>query len=267
MVLLSGLKRRASAFLAAFALLVVLVPAVSAMRVSPMILEMETRGSNASARIEVQNLNQDKLAFQTRVFRIEYDKDGKITESPADDQFLVFPPQGLLPPSARQVIRLQWVGDPDLAVSQAFYVSVEQLPVALEPGSQDAASAQVQILYNMRALVVVAPPGAKPDVGAVSATQIKYQPPTPPGMTEEAPLQDGVAVTLRNDGKRHAMMANFGWRLEGVDRDDKPKRVDVSPTDLSRLVGSGYVPAEGERTFKLPIPGFGPGPIKVSFVK
>lgn len=267
MVILSGLKRRASALLAAFALLAVLIPAAWAMRVSPMVIEMETRGSNAAARIEVQNLNPGKLAFQTRVFRIEYSEDGTTTETPADDQFLIFPPQGVLPQSGRQVIRLQWVGDPDLAVSQAFYVSVEQLPVAFEPGSQDGASAQVQILYNMRALVVVAPPGAKPNIRAVSATQVEYQPPTPPEASGEAPLQDGVAVTLRNEGKRHAMMAYFGWRLEGVDRDGKPKRADVSPEDLSRLVGSGYVPAEGERTFNLPVEGFGSGPIKVSFVR
>ena len=67
--------------------------------------------------------------------------------------------------------------------------------------------------------------------------------------------------------RRHAMMANFGWHLEGTDRDGKFLRVDVSPEELSRVVGTGYVPAQGERTFNLPVPGFGPGPIKLTFAK
>jgi fimbrial chaperone protein len=267
MAILSVLKRQSKALLAVVAALFILVPAAYAMRVSPMVVEMETRGTSAVARIEVQNINPGKLAFQTRVYRMEIDKDGKITETPADDKFLIFPPQGALPPGGRQVIRLQWVGDPEIPTSQAYYVSVEQLPVAFEPGTEDSASAQVQVLYNMRALVVVAPPGAKPDVKPTDVRQAEYQPPALPGATEKPPLQDGVAVTLRNDGRRHAMMANFGWHLEGTDRDGKFLRVDVSPEELSRVVGTGYVPAQGERTFNLPVPGFGPGPIKLTFAK
>src|SRR3546814_9029430 len=69
---------------------------------------------------------------------------GKIIEAPAYDQFLIVPPQGVLPGGGRQVVRLQWVGNPDLAASEAFYVSVEQLPVALEPGETETVAAQVQ---------------------------------------------------------------------------------------------------------------------------
>jgi fimbrial chaperone protein len=190
-----------------------------------------------------------------------------MTETPADDRFLLFPPQGVLPPGGRQVIRLQWVGPADLATSQAYYVSVKQLPVAFEPSSTDSVGAQVQVLYNMQALVVVAPPGAKPDVGALPAHQVNYQPPAEAGSAALPPLQDGVEITLENKGRRHAMMSNFGWRLEGTDTKGKPLRVDISPEELTRAVGTGYVPALGKRTFHLPVPGFGPGPIRVSFTQ
>lgn len=265
MTALAMLKRRARALLVVFAALAALAGPAWAMRVSPMVIEMDSRGANAVARIEVQNVNSGNLAFQTRIFRMEFDKDGNIVETPADDQFLVFPPQGVLPPSGRQVVRLQWVGDPELAASQAYYVSVEQLPVALEPGAPDTIGAKVQVLYNMRALVVVAPPGAKPAVTTASAKQINYQPPAAAGSNELPPMQDGVEVTLRNTGRRHAMMANFGWQLEGTDKDGEWLRVDISPEELNRVVGTGYVPAQGERVFRLPVPGFGPGPIKLSF--
>ena len=265
MTALAMVKRHARALLAAFAALALVASPVLAMRVSPMVIEMETRGSQAVARIEVQNINAANLAFQTRIFRMEIDKDGKITETPADDQFLVFPPQGVLPASGRQVVRLQWVGDSEMAASQAYYVSVEQLPVPFEPGSADSVGAQVQVLYNMRALVVVAPPGAKPDVKATTVKQVNYQPPAAPGSTELPPMQDGVEITLRNEGRRHAMMANFGWQIEGTDTAGRGLRVDISPDELNRAVGTGYVPALGERTFRVPVPGFGPGPIKLSF--
>ncbi|WP_439568819.1 fimbrial biogenesis chaperone [Sphingopyxis sp.] len=265
MTALATMKRHARALLAALAALVILATPALAMRVSPMVVEMESRGSNAVARIEVQNINPGNLAFQTRVFRMEIDKDGNISETPADEDFLIFPPQGVLPVSGRQVVRLQWVGDTELATSQAYYVSVEQLPVPFEPGAADSVGAQVQVLYNMRALVVVAPPGAKPDVKATTVKQATYQPPALPGSNELPPMQDGVEITLRNDGRRHALMANFGWQLEGTDTAGKWLRVDISPEELNRAVGTGYVPALGERTFRVPVPGFGPGPIKLSF--
>lgn len=265
MTALAMVKRHARALLAALVALAVLVTPALAMRVSPMVIEMESRGSNAVARIEVQNINPANLAFQTRVFRMEIDKDGTITETPADDQFLVFPPQGVLAAGGRQVVRLQWVGDSEMAASQAYYVSVEQLPVPFEAGSSDSVGAQVQVLYNMRALVVVAPPGAKPDVKASMVKQLNYQPPALPGATELPPMQDGLEITLRNDGRRHALMANFGWQIEGTDAAGKWLRVDISPEELNRAVGTGYVPPLGERTFRVPVPGFGPGPIKLSF--
>src|SRR3546814_8911481 len=93
------------------------------------------------------NINPGNLAFETRVFRMEIDKDGNIVETPADQDFLVFPPQGVLPAGGRQVVRLQWVGGAELATSQAYYVSVEQLPVAFEPKSEEHTSELQSLMH------------------------------------------------------------------------------------------------------------------------
>lgn len=265
MTFFTTFRRRACASLLILVTALTPVAPAIAMRVSPMVIEMESRGTDATARIEVQNINPGNLAFETRVFRMAIDAEGEITETPADEDFLVFPPQGVLPAGGRQVVRLQWLGPAEPDTSQAYYVSVEQLPVALEPTATDAVAAQVQILYNMRALVVVAPPGAKPDVAATTVEQVLYQPPAAPGAVDQPEMQDGVAITLTNTGRRHAMMANFTWQLVGTDKDGKWLRVDVSPEELTRAVGTGYVPAQGERIFRIPVPGFGPGPIKLTF--
>ena len=265
MTVLTIFKRRVVALLTVFSVLTALATPALAMRVSPMVIEMESRGTNATARIEVQNVNPGNLAFETRVFRMEIDAAGKITETPADEEFLIFPPQGILPAGGRQVVRLQWLGPAEPDTSQAYYVAVKQLPVQLEPSTTDSVGAQVQILYNMRALVVVAPPGAKPDVTATAVEPTFFRAPALPGTAEEPPMLEGVAITLRNEGRRHAMMANFTWQLVGTGTDGKFLRVDISPEELTQAVGTGYVPAQGERTFRVPVPGFGPGPIKLSF--
>lgn len=265
MPLLTIMKRRARALLAVCAALMLLPAPAAAMRVSPMVIEMESRGTDATARVEVQNINPGNLAFETRVFRMEIDADGTISETPADEDFLVFPPQGVLPAGGRQVVRLQWLGAGEPDTSQAYYVSVEQLPVALEPSTVDAVGAQVQILYNMRALVVVAPPGAEPEVTATTVQQVNYQPPALPGAVEQPAMQDGVEITLTNEGRRHAMMSNFSWQLVGKDKEGKWLRVDVTSEELNRAIGTGFVPAKGERIFRLPVPGFGPEPIELSF--
>lgn len=266
MGLLNDFRRRILAGMLVMATFVAAGPAV-AMRVSPMVVEMDSRGSGAVARVEVQNINQGNLAFETRVFLMTIAEDGSIIETPADEEFLIFPPQGVLPPGGRQVVRLQWVGDPTIPASKAFYVSIQQLPVEFRAGSVEAADAQVQVLYNMRALVVVAPPGAKPDVKPGAVQQVYYQPPPHPGSDEALPMQDGVQITLTNEGLRHAMMSNFGWRLEGMDAQGERLRVDITPEELNRAVGTGYVPARGTRTFIVPVSGFGQTPIRLTFTQ
>lgn len=240
--------------------------AVEAMRVSPMVVEMESSGGAATARVEVQNLNRSNLAFETRVTQAVFNGDGAITETPRDEDFLVFPPQGVLPQQGRQVIRLQWVGGP-LDASRAYYLSVNQLPVQLEENAAAGAGAQVQILYHMKALVVVAPPGATPNVSVVGARGEAYQPPAETQGGPLPPKTPGIAVTLRNTGKRHAMMAGLTWIIEGKDVDGEMVRLVLAPEDLNKVIGTGYVAAvDGERTFRIPTRGaFAPGPLSVRF--
>jgi fimbrial chaperone protein len=242
--------------------------AALAMRVSPMVLELTPSGSNSSGRIEVQNTFPTELAFETKVTRITFSDHGVATETPADADFLVFPPQSVVPTGGRQVIRIQYVGAPTLAASQAYYVSVNQLPVALAPNAAKGGAAQIQVVYNMKALVVVAPPNAQPNVTAVSAHAVTLHPAAEDGKPAPPPTP-GVEVRLKNAGLRHAFMAGIGWRFEGRGTDGKPLRVELKPDELGHLVGTGYVgPGGSERVFQVPVPtAFGDAPIRVSFFR
>ncbi|AQR74457.1 fimbria/pilus periplasmic chaperone [Sphingomonas sp. LM7] len=241
---------------------------VYAMRVSPMIVEMTTTGSDAVARVEVQNLNAGKLPFETRITRLSFDENGVPSETPADADFIVFPPQGMLPQGARQVVRLQWVGGADIPTSQAYYLSINQLPIPVDQ-TAGAQAAQVQVVYHMKALVVVAPPNAQPNVAATAVKTIDYQPPAAKQGDPLPPTVPGVEITMKNTGRRHAMMSALKWVLEGKDVAGKSMRILISEEDLNRVVGSGYVPGGGgTRIFRVPlVKAFGPGPITVKFVK
>lgn len=273
LVALTGLRERAAALLAALALLCLPISA-QAMRVSPMVVEMQSSGTGAVGRIQVQNINQADLAFETKITRLDFDDKGNPVETPADADFLVFPPQGLLKANMRQVVRVQWLGPQDLDASRAYYVSVNQLPVQLAPGEANTAAAQVQIVYHMKALVVVAPPRATPKVGLVSAkptTITPKAPPAVPGAAAPAAVdlspRPGVEVTLSNTGKRYAMLAGARWTIKGKDTAGKPLTVIKNPEDINREVGVGYLaPVNGRRTFRIETgTAFGPEPITVEF--
>jgi fimbrial chaperone protein len=269
----AGMCSRVAAGLAAFAL-VALPTTAQAMRVSPMVVEMQTGGTNAVARVQVQNINRTDLPFETKITLLEFDNDGNAVEKPADEDFLVFPPQGLLKGGQRQVVRLQWLGPVELPASRGYYISINQLPVPLAPGEATTAGAAVQIVYHMKALVVVAPPRAAPKVELVSARPVMIAPKAPPAVPGAAApdpadlaQQPGVEVTVRNVGNRYAMMAGAKWTLKGKGPDGKPLTVVKSPEELNRDVGVGYLaPLTGVRTFQVPTgEPFGPGPIAVEF--
>lgn len=277
---LRGARQAACAALAGLLLLGVAgVQPSHAMRVSPMVSEITTKGAGSSARIEVQNVGRAALPFEVRVTKIDYDLEGNLTETPADENFLVFPPQGLVAVGGRQVVRAQWVGAPDLDHSEAYFVAIQQLPVDLEAAGDRSPQAQIQVVYHMKALVTVAPPGVEPKVEVLSASPAMVTPAAPnidPSLSAGAPpppapeAVPGVEVRVRNTGKRYAIMSGANWIIEGTGPDGSPAEVRLTGEQVGDAVGVGYLaPINGERVFKLPtgIAFAADKPVKVRFTQ
>lgn len=256
------LARWSMGALAAFAGLSLMTAAAWAMRVAPMVSELTTTGAGSTARIEVGNIGSAALPFETRITQIEFDENGELVETPADENFLVFPPQGVVPVGGRQVVRVQWVGDPEIDVSRAYYLWVRQLPVATDDTPTETGGAvSVSVLYTMKSLIVVAPPGAQPNVQVVSATPAMVTPPAPeidPSLTQgAAPVapapQPGLEIVLTNTGKRYALMSGATWNIAGTDITGQPFTMVMGGQEVAETVGVGYLaPAGGRRTFKVP---------------
>lgn len=253
---------RLGALIGGLAAGLLVMSAAWAMRVSPMVSELTTSGAGSAARIEVGNIGSAALPFETLITRMEIDADGNIVETPADEDFLVFPPQGLVPVGGRQVVRVQWIGEPTIESSHAYYLWVKQLPVATDPTVPESGGAlSVQVLYTMKALIVVAPPGAQPKIEVVSVTPAMVTPPTPdvdPSLSEgEAPpapqAEPGIEIVVTNTGKRYALMSGATWIVEGTDKAGQAFRREYDSNAIAQTVGVGYLaPLGGKRTFKLP---------------
>lgn len=255
------------------------------MRVAPMVSELTTVGVGSAARIEVGNVGTSPMPFETSITRMELDEDENLIETPADENFLVFPPQGIVGVGGRQVVRVQWVGAPDLDVSEAYYLWVKQLPISteVERSSELAGVASVQVLYTMKALMVVAPEGAEPDVGVVSVEPITMtveREPEIEGVDEvmtEGEASDAVAgpqtvngirVIVRNTGRRYALMSGATWTVTGTDVSGQPYVHQYTNDQVSQHVGVGFLPPRtGRRRFELPtaVALDGSKPIQVTF--
>lgn len=253
----------------AFALFFAAAPPAIAMNVSPMVVELTSAGARSTGRIQVLNALTQPLPFEVRVYKINFAANGDIVETPGDSDFVVFPPQGLLQPNQRQMVRVQWVGGP-LDSSRGYYISINQLPVPLDPSKADKskASVEVQLVYHVKVLVTVAPPGAQPRIAIESVRPATVAPPKINGVARPgaAPVP-GIAITIRNSGNRYAMMAGANWTIEGTGADGKPLKLVLTSSDMGKLLGAGYVPAlNGRRTFEVPTGvKFADAPITVKF--
>ena len=261
-------KRQVISAIAAGALLAAPLP-LQAMSVSPMAVELNSTGTGATARIQVLNINQAPLPYEVRVYRIEISENGDVVETPADADFVVFPPQGLIKQNQRQMVRVQWVGG-KIDAARGYYVAINQIPVTLDPAAVDKTkrSVDVQLIYHMKVLATVAPPGAKPKIRVDQVRPAMIIARAQPGVkaAPTAPVP-GIVATISNSGNRHAMLAGVNWTIEGKGLDKKPLKVVVTSGQMGQLLGAGYVPAlSGRRTFEVPTGvAFSDAPITIKF--
>ncbi|MEL7445024.1 MAG: hypothetical protein AAGK02_04340 [Pseudomonadota bacterium] len=171
---------------AVFALALVCLPAPAmAARVAPMIVDLEPIGRGTTARIEMASDSARDIPYEVLMMRGEISEDGRLTLVPADEDFLVFPTQVLLESNSRQVFRIQYVGEAELAESQIYYMSIKQIPIAFE----EVERSQVQVVVNYNVLVNVVPDGAEaePVVRSITAATREVPAAAPVAAAEATP--------------------------------------------------------------------------------
>lgn len=224
-------------FLAMLALTMNPAPAL-AMTVQPVVINLSTSGRGMTQVITVENTFATTLPVELRVQELKVTTDGVELTGVDPGDLLVFPPQALIEPGQTQSFRVQYVGDPALAASKHYYITVAQLPVKL-PEGQSA----IQILYNFQVLVSVAPTGVKPDLSVQSA-EVGHN-------AEGKPVP---VLMLNNASAAHGYLSN--GRLRIVQKDASGKEVfrqSLSGPEVQQTIGFGLVGANQTRRITVPI--------------
>ena len=129
------------------------------MGVTPIHAEMTSAGRGSRTQVSVVNNSRAPLPVEVVTQRLAIDHSGGRKMSKAGDQFLIFPPQALIPPGGTQVFRIQWVGQPDLKSSESYMINFDQIPVKMPKGKS-----AVQVVLGFGVMVNVAPPRGVADL-------------------------------------------------------------------------------------------------------
>jgi fimbrial chaperone protein len=168
----------------------------AAQRVEPMAYDLAPLGEASQRTLRITNNREAPLTVEMRAFRLDLSDTGAETLIPADDVFLIFPPQAIIAAGATQAVRVRYLGEPDLAASQAYRVEVRQIPVDWT-GSGDA---RLGVAVSFLTLAQIVPDGAEPGL------RIERLEPRAEG---------GWRFVLVNDGARYARLSEYQWRLSG----------------------------------------------------
>jgi fimbrial chaperone protein len=208
------------------------------MTVQPVVIDLTALGSGMSRVVTVENTFATRLPVELRVEELAFENGQLVNTHKDPGDLLVFPPQALIEPGQTQSFRIQYVGDPDLAQSKHYYVTVAQLPVKLDEGQS-----AIQILYNFQVLVSVTPANARSAITIASAAVETNR--------EGKPVP---AVTVSNSANAHGYLSR--GRLKITQFNDAGEQVfnrSISGPEMLQIVGFGLVGANTTRTIQIPV--------------
>lgn len=211
--------------------------AAKATTVTPVMIDLQTTGRGVVANISVTNTGANPLPVEIVITPLDATPTGFQPGKGSIDDLLVAPPTALIPAGQTQTFRVQWIGDPDLAGSRHYYVSVNQLPVKL-PEGQSA----VQIVYNFQVLISVSSPSRKPQLAITTVAQAEV---------EGKPV---AAVSVQNSGQAHGYISQRRLKLSGTSAAGAEVFTKtISGSEFQQLVGYGLVASGQTRTVNVPV--------------
>ncbi len=213
---------------AAAAVAMLCVPA-HAHRVYPMSYELAPTGSSAATVLRVDNTTERPLTLEVSVEKRSWDERGNETRVPADEDFLVLPPQMIVEPGKTQAIRVQYVGEPTIDRTAMYVIGVNQVPVA-----DPSAGTGVQFVINFGTAAYVVPVGAKTELSIVSVAAA-----ADPGKME---------VVLENTGARYAPLGSTTWTFTN----GAGQKMELSGDQLREALVASVVPSGARRIFTVP---------------
>lgn len=236
---LTSIRRLAFAASAAGLALATAIPQARAVSVTPVVVDLQTSGSRMSQVVMVENRYARPVILEIKVQEATYTDAGLKGTGKESEDLLVFPPQMVIEAGKTQAIRIQYVGDPALAQSKHYYVTIAQLPVKLD----ENAGSVVQLLYNFQVVVGVSVPGARPNL-QVAKSEI----------TTTGDGKPRATLTLANDSPTYGYLT--GGTLRIIEKDRAGKEVfnrTLNSDQIEQEIGYGLVGAGQTRRLATPL--------------
>ena len=164
-------------------------------QVQPMIVEMPSSGKKSMVTYRLQNPADVSLPVEVEVYKRTFDNNLQEVLVPAEQDFVVMPPQIEVPAKGFQAFRAKYLGKPNLTETQSYRIVFKQLPLSDE---KDKAKAGVKMMFNFATLVFVSPNGVK----AQQQSQLLCE------------TLDQCKLTISNVGKKVLDLAHFDYALD-----------------------------------------------------
>lgn len=159
-------------------------PLANALQMEPLSLVLKPAGAGANQVFRIINESNKPIAVQFNM-TTRKQSGNKEVRVPADDKFMIYPPQTIIPAKAAQKVRIQWLGDSQMQDEQAYRLIAEQVHVSLEKDQTG-----VNMLMKLEGALYVQPSKTRSNVK----------------VTGFAPQGDKLGITIANTGNRHQLL-------------------------------------------------------------
>ena len=215
--------------------------------VEPMVYELAPLGNESSIDMLVKNTKNSSATYELLAKKISYDEYGEESLTPADDDFLIYPPFTLIEAGKAQRIKIKYVGEPVLESSLAYRIIVAELPVDLSGGDVSG----VAVGVNFSTLCYVSPNSAEPTVN-VSA------------ISREA--NGNWLVAIENTGNRYSRLSDSTIEFSSVG-DANNKKI-LSELEIGDYFSKNTVAPNSKLVVSLrPLDGFKPETTQITITE
>ena len=200
---------------------------LSALQLNPLSVVLKPSGGGTKQSFKVTNESNSPIAVQFSI-TTRQQLNNKEIRHPADKDFMIYPPQTIIPARSTQKVRVEWLGSNKLPREKAYRLIAEQVYVSLD----DKETTGVKMLMTLVGALYVQPGNTR------SKVQVK------------AVQRQGnkLAVTLANSGSRHQLM-NYGT----LTLRNGGKTISLKGKQLIGLEGNNVLAASTKKFF-IPLP-------------
>lgn len=210
--------------------------------VDPLFMEI---GTTSASSIKIQNSGDTDVPVEIIIYERVIDEFGNQSKREADDDFIVFPPQAVIPPSGVQNIRFQPIGA-DNTQSKSYYLTVQQIPVDLGDRPDGM---YLNVVFAFDAAVHIVPKGATANAVTHGAT------PAEMSLDDGETFIPAIEINLENTGNKYLYLQDYKYEISGTDGSGNPVRLNSwTQDDIIKALPTTLVGPTAMRTIKLPVP-------------